>query len=170
MSESGSADVSPALAALQAAEHHHVSMTATADLKASILLATSLATVALTLAAAHRPAVVGLFATGLGTAFFCILAMMPRTLILRGADSKTEVNLLFCGHFSGMQEEDYVSKVKGLLATPEATVEALSRDLFQMGLLVHQKKFRFLGHAYTVCLLGLMLTALLAFLGRTGLI
>ena len=69
-----------------------------------------------------------------------------------------------------MQEDDYVARVKALLASPEGAVEALSRDLFQMGMLVHQKKFRFLGHAYTVCVLGLLVTGLLALLGRVHLI
>jgi hypothetical protein len=170
MSDSKTNDASPAIAVLQTAQHHHVSMTAMADQKASLLLAAALLTAALSLAAPHRPVAVALFATGLGTAFFAILAMMPRMLVLRDAERNKEVNLLFCGHFSDMQEDDYVAKVKALLVSPEDAVEALSRDLFQMGILVHQKKFRFLGHAYTVCVLGLMLTAALAFLGRMHLI
>jgi hypothetical protein len=113
---------------------------------------------------------VGLFATGLATAIFAILAVMPRMLVLRGPDKKKEVNLLFCGHFADMQEDDYVAKMQALLATPDQAVEALTRDLFQMGILVHQKKFRFLGHAYTVCVTGLLLTALLALLGRVHVI
>ena len=170
MSASTSNDASSALAVLQTAQRHHVSMTAMADQKASLLLAASLLTAALALAAPHRPAAVALFVTGLGTALFAIMAMMPRMLVLRGADKKKEVNLLFCGHFSEMQEDDYVANMKQLLASPEGAVEALTRDLFQMGILVHQKKFRFLGHAYTVCVLGLILTALLALLGRLHLI
>ena len=170
MSATTSNDVSSALAVLQTAQRHHVSMTAMADQKASLLLGASLVTVALALEGSHRPVIVALFGTGLGTALFAILAMMPRMLVLRGADRKKEVNLLFCGHFSGMQEDDYVAKMKELLSSPEGAVEALSRDLFQMGLLVHQKKFRFLGHAYTVCLLGLLVTGLLALLGRLHLI
>ena len=110
--------------------------------------------------------------------FCCSWAVLSRlvtqtggaSLGLSGMDRKKEVNLLFCGHFSEMQEEDYVAKVKELLASPEGAVEALTRDLYQMGVLVHQKKFRFLGNAYTVCALGLLLTALLALLGRWHLI
>ena len=170
MSQTSSTDTSAALAAIQAAQRHHVSMTAMADQKASILLAASLLTMAITLAATHRPTTVGLFATALGTAVFCVLAMMPRMLILRGADSKREVNLLFCGHFSEMQEDDYVVRLKESLSTEQGAVDAIARDLFQMGLLVHQKKFRFLGYAYTVCILGLLVTGLLAVLCRAHLI
>lgn len=170
MSATNSNDVSSALAVLQTAQRHHVSMTATADLKASLLLAGSLLTAAFAVAAPHSPAAIALFGTGLGTALFTILAMMPRMLVLRGTDRKKEVNLLFCGHFSEMQEDDYVAKVKELLASPEGAVEALSRDLFQMGVLVHQKKFRFLSNAYTFCALGLLLTALLAVVGRLHII
>ncbi len=170
MSTSNSNDVSSALAVLQTAQRHHVSMTAMADQKASLLLAGSLLMMALTLQSLHRPAGGALFGTGLGTAVFAILAMTPRMLVLRGTNRKKEVNLLFCGHFSGMHEDDYVAKVKQLLASPEGAVEALTRDLFQMGLLVHQKKFRFLGHAYTFCMLGLLATGALAVLGLMHLI
>jgi hypothetical protein len=170
MSASTSSDHSPALAAIEAAQRHHVSMTAMADQKASILLAASLITMALSLVPAHRPTEVGLFATALGTALFCIMAMMPRMLILRGPDSKKEVNLLFCGHFSEMQEDDYVASLKASLATEDDALDAMARDLFQMGMLVHQKKFRFLGYAYTVCLLGLLLTGVLAVLCRAHVI
>ncbi len=170
MSNSNSNDVTPALTVLQTAQRHHVSMTAMADQKASLLLAGSLLMMALTLQGPHRPVGVALFGTGLGTAVFAIMAMMPRMLVLRSKDRKKEVNLLFCGHFAEMQEEDYVAKMKDLLASPEGAMEALTRDLFQMGLLVHQKKFRFLGYAYTFCMLGLLLTGALAALGRMHLI
>ncbi len=170
MSATNPNEVSAAIAVLQTAQRHHVSMTAMADQKASLLLAGSLVTAGLALVGPHRPADVALFGTALGTALLAILAMMPRMLVLRDADRRKEVNLLFCGHFSEMQEDDYVAKVKDLLASPEGAVEALSRDLFQMGILVHQKKFRFLSHAYTCCALGLLMTALLALLGRLQLI
>ena len=170
MSQSSPSDHSSAIAAIEAAQRHHVSMTAMADQKASILLGASLITMGLALVSAHRPVDVGLFATALGTAVFCILAMMPRMLMLRGADSKTELNLLFCGHFAEMAEDDYVTKLKQSLSSEDGAVDAMARDLFQMGLLVHQKKFRFLGYAYTVCVLGLLVTGLLAVLGRAHLI
>ena len=170
MSATNPNDVSSALAVLQTAQRHHVSMTAMADQKASLLLAGSLLAAAFAVAAPNRPAAVALFGTGLGTALLAILAMMPRMLVLRGMDKKKEVNLLFCGHFSEMQEDDYVAKLKELLASPERAVDALARDLFQMGILIHQKKFRFLSNAYTFCALGLLLTALLAFLGQLHLI
>lgn len=170
MSAANSNDVSSALAVLQTAHRHHVSMTSMADQKASLLLVGSLLAAAFALVAPHRPVAVALFGTGLGTALLAILAMTPRMLVMRGADRKKEVNLLFCGHFSEMQEEDYVAKIKELLALPEQAVDALSRDLFQMGILIHQKKFRFLSNAYTCCALGLLLTALLALLGRLHLI
>ena len=162
--------LSPAMAVLQAAQRHHVSMTAMADPKASLLLAGALVTAALALLAPQRPVALGLFATALATAVCSILAMMPRMLVLRGPGREKEVNLLFCGHFADMQEDEYVALLKERLASPEAAMEALARDLFQMGILVHQKKFRFLGHAYTICILGLLATAVLAVLGWAQLI
>lgn len=161
MNETDSSDPSSAIAALQAAQRHHVSMTAMADQKASLLLAASLLVLGLLLPSGFRHlSVMVLGATAVGTAVCAILALTPRMVVLRDPKSGSEVNLLFCGHFANFSEEDYVARLRTALLSPSDVVDALARDLFQMGLLVHQKKFRFLGFAYTVCLFGLGATVL----------
>ena len=162
MSDSKPSEVSHSIEALKAAQNHHVSMTAMADQKASLLLGASLIALAVVLSRVGHSAVhysrYALALTALGTALFATLALMPRMLVLRDSKSNREVNLLFCGHFSSLNEEEYVERMRQTIGTPGGAVEALTRDLFQMGLLVHQKKFRFLGYAYTFLLLGLLVT------------
>lgn len=163
-------DSTAALSALHAAQQHHVGMSAMADVKASFLLSTAIITLAITgPQAVHDPHQYGLIAlavTSLLVGICAAQALMPRLLMLREPGDKPELNLLFCGHFAQLGEDDYVSRIKKSLATSEGAVDALARDVFQMGIILHQKKFRHLGHAYTVCLFGLVASAVAAVVSR----
>lgn len=167
---SESTDVNAALTVLRAAQRHHFSMNAAADLKASLLLAAALIVLAITgPQAVHDPGQYGLIALALTSLLVAIMAvktLMPRLLVLREPDDKMELNLLFCGHFAHLGEDEYVDKVKSMLATGEGAVEALARDVFQMGIILHQKKFRQLAHTYSVCTLGLVVSGLAAVVSR----
>src|SRR5262245_10880598 len=98
------ADPASALAVLQSAQQHHVSMSAMADVKASFLLMTSVITLAITgPQAVNDPqqfGIVALALTSLVVGICAALALMPRLLMLREADNNPELNLLFCGHFA----------------------------------------------------------------------
>ncbi len=160
------ADLTSALTVLKAAQQHHVNMSAMADVRASFLLMTSILTLAITgPQAVHDPHQFGLIAlalTSLAVGILASLALMPRLLMLREPDNRPALNLLFCGHFAQLGEDDYVARVRKLLATSEDAVDALARDVFQMGILLHQKKFRHLGHAYTTCVIGLIISGIAA--------
>lgn len=164
------ADTATALTVLQAAQRHHVNMSAMADVRASFLLAASLLTLAITgPQAVHDPDQYGLIAlaiTSLLAGILSAMALMPRLLMLREPDNRPALNLLFCGHFASLGEDDYVERIKKLLATGEGAVDALARDVFQMGILLHQKKFRHLGHAYTTCVIGLIASAVAAVVSK----
>jgi len=164
------ADITTALSVLRTAQQHHVNMSAMADVKASFLLMTSVLTLAITgPQAVHDPQQFGLIAlalTALFTGLFATQALMPRLLMLREPNNKAELNLLFCGHFAQLGEDNYVARITKLLATGESAVDALARDVFQMGTLLHQKKFRLLGHAYTVCFIGLIVSGVAAVVSR----
>jgi len=157
---SSATNTSPgALQVLRTAHQHHVSMGAMADLKGSLLLASSLVVFALALS--HAPAwpFLVLAASALAVAITSVLALTPRMLVMREAGDKPEVNLLFCGHFTDLSEEKYVAQLRDLLGSDQSSQDALARDLYQMGLILHQKKFRHLATAYTVALLGLGISA-----------
>lgn len=134
-------------------------MGAMADLKASLLLASSL--VVFVVALGHAPAwpFMVLAASALAVSITSVLALTPRMLVMRETGDKAEINLLFCGHFTDLDEEQYVTRLRDLLVSEQSAQDALSRDLYQMGMILHQKKFRHLATAYTVALLGLGISA-----------
>lgn len=163
-------DHASAIAVLRTAQQHHVSMSAMADVKASFLLATSILTLAITGPQAvndpHQYGLIALAVTALLAAVLSAQALMPRMLMLREANDKPELNLLFCGHFAQMGEDEYVAKIKDLVSTDEGAVDALARDVFQMGIILHEKKLWLLSRAYAVCFFGLIATAVAAVVSR----
>lgn len=163
-------DSTAAIQVLRAAQQHHVSMSAMADVKASFLLAAGLITLAITgPQAVHDPHQFGLIALAVTSLLVAVMsgqALMPRLLMLREPDDKPELNLLFCGHFAQLGEDEYVAKLKDILSTSESAVDALARDVFQMGIILHQKKFRHLGRAYGICVTGLVITGIAAVVSR----
>jgi Family of unknown function (DUF5706) len=147
-----------ALLVLRTAHQHHSSMGAMADVKASFLLAASLLVFALAISGGKTMPLGVLTVAALATAIAATLALTPRVLVMREGADQAEVNLLFCGHFSEMDEAQYVTRLRDLLGSEQSAQDALARDLYQTGLILHQKKFRHLATAYTVALLGLGLT------------
>ena len=158
------APLSSALLAVRAAQNHHLMLTAMADQKASLLLVGALLTLPLSLGPAlhdSRPIAypfMALAVTALLVAILTLRALTPRLLILTRDDESPEVNLLFCGHFSEIPENEYVQKLREQLGSEDAAFDALARDLYQMGLVLHQTKLRALALALVAAVAGLIAT------------
>ena len=163
------ASTNTTLQVLRSAQSHHLAIGAMADVKASFLLAASLLTLAMVVPQAVHDAkqhtLLALSLTAFVVAIFAIKALTPRLLILRQRNSGPELNLLFCGHFAALPENDYVEKLLAAINTEEGAIDVLARDLYQMGLILHEKKQRAVATAYSVCVIGLVITAVVALVG-----
>lgn len=163
-------DYPGAFEVLRAAHDHHVSMGALADVKASLLVLASLITLAIVgPQAVNDPkqyGIVALAVTSLLVAITALKALMPRLLTLRQRNYQPELNLLFCGHFAQLTENDYLTRLGKEFAKPSAALDALAKDVFQMGIILHQKKFRNLSHACSLCVFGLVVSAVAAVVSR----
>ena len=153
-----------ALQAVRAAQNHHLMLTAMADQKASLLLLAALFTLGVSLSSAlhgwqpNGYPFIALALTSLLVAILALRALTPRLLVLTQDDASPEVNLLFCGHFSEIPENEYVQKLRQQLGSDEAAFELLARDLYQMGLVLHQTKLRALALALVTAMAGLVVT------------
>jgi hypothetical protein len=68
-------------------------------------------------------------------------------------------NMLFFGGFSDISEDEFIDHLlEKELRSQESTYRAMLRDIYQMGQILEHKKYRFLGWAYRVFLIGLTLT------------
>ena len=67
-------------------------------------------------------------------------------------------NVLFFGVFSQLSEEEYADRVLAMLRSDETVFRTMLRDTYQNGVVLQNKKYRFLGYAYRIFLAGLTLT------------
>lgn len=145
--------------ALGTTQRHHVQLSVMADNKANMLIGATF--VVFTLAIGQSQAgnmslpLLILAISAFGAAGLAALAVMPS--VTPPKDSPD--NMLFFGSFSKLSEGEFIERLldKELLSQ-ESTYRSMLRDIHQMGVVLAQKKYRYLGFAYRVFLLGLSLT------------
>jgi hypothetical protein len=67
-------------------------------------------------------------------------------------------NKLFFGHFAQMEEDEWTTAILADLKDEEAMFRMMLHDLYQNGQVLHRKKYRFLGYAYRLFIVGLVAT------------
>lgn len=138
-----------------------------ADQKASILMGATF--VVFTLAVGQARAGGGALAAPLTilatfsflSALLAVSAVLPRVGTpspIAAEDGRGGGNILFFGHFARMSEDDFIAAVKARLRSEEDLYEVMLRDTWQNGVILARRKYRFLGYAYRLFLVGLTLT------------
>lgn len=145
--------------ALGTTQRHHVQLSVMADNKANMLIGATF--VVFTLAIGQSQAgdmslpLLILAISAFGSAGLAALAVMPSVTPRKDHSP----NMLFFGGFSKLSEEEFIDQLlERELLSQESTYRAMLRDIYQMGLVLERKKYRFLGWAYRVFLIGLTLT------------
>lgn len=131
-------------------------LSAMADTKASILMGATFVIFTITINQAHvgsapLPLLI-LGAAAFFSAIFAVLAVLP---MIRRKPPKGEGNLLFFGHFTAMGEEEFIGEITGRLVTEDSIYRTMARDIYQNGMVLQHKKYRMLGYAYRILLLGM---------------
>jgi hypothetical protein len=134
----------------------HVQLSQMADQKASILMGATFVifTIAIGQSRGGETAPVPLLVLGLFAFFSAVLAVLAIVPATRSRATPTP-NLLFFGSFTQLSEEEYVDRVMDLLSADEAIFRTMVRDIYQNGAVLQRKKYRLLGAAYRVFLVGL---------------
>ena len=65
-------------------------------------------------------------------------------------------NLLFFGFFTQLGEDAFIDEIIGRLATEHSIYETMARDIYQNGMVLQHKKYKMLGYAYRILLLGMV--------------
>ena len=151
--------------------HTHVSLTAMADGKASImitinglLLTVVLASVAPRLVTERwltLPTLV-VMVTCLVSLLYAVVSVRPRiirTALTLESVRRDSANLLFFGNYTQLGERDFRQGIAELLHDPDAMYEVMTRDIFGMGSVLSEK-YRLLRHSYDVFAGGLVLGVL----------
>lgn len=149
----------------------NLSLSQMADQKASILMGATFVVFTLSVGQAGRGSVslalMVLGASALVSAIFAIAALMP-SVAPPSANLAGGANILFFGVYAQLSEQDFTERVMPLLTSDEAIYRAMLRDMHQNGCVLARKKYRLLGFAYRVFLLGLALTAVVFVAERAG--
>ncbi len=154
---------------LRTAQQHHVQLSMMADQKASFLIAASIVmlTVIFTQFQTGQPplTLITLGAFTLPAAIFAVMTVFPRSD--RGV---TGFNPLFFGTFARMTPEGFMEEMRGIMTSDEQVYRAMAIDIYQMGLVLHRKKYRYLRLSYRIFLLGLVASPTVAVLDYLGLL
>jgi hypothetical protein len=131
-------------------------LSAMADHKASILMGATFVIFTIAIGKAQgASAPLPLLILG-GAAFFsaicAVLAVLPVTRPRAGA----EANILFFGAFTQMEEEAFIAQLLARLDSDDSIYRTMARDIYQAGTVLQSKKYRMLGWAYRIFLVGLV--------------
>jgi hypothetical protein len=137
----------------------HFQLSAMADHKASILMGATFVIFTITVGQAHgSSAPLPLLILG-GFAFLsavcAVLSVLPAIRRPKGG----RLNVLFFGSFTQLSEDEFLDEITGRLASDESIYRTMALDIYQNGCVLHRKKYRLLGWAYRIFLVGLVASA-----------
>ena len=131
-----------------------------ADQKASILMGASFVVFSLAVGrslAGDVPwplAVLALFA--FLSSLCAAISVMPS--VGQPKRSAAPPNRLFFGHFHALDEEEWTRSVLADIASDEGVFRLMLHDAYQNGQVLQRRKYRFLGYAYRLFVVGLVTT------------
>ena len=141
---------------IRTTQQAHYALSQMADQKASILMAATFVIFTITIGQSRAGAgpPLALLVLG-GFAFVAAVLTMLAVLPAVGTKPGGKINLLFFGSFTQLEEEDYVRRMLVALETDESIFRTMATDIHQNGTVLARKKYRLLGYAYRVFLVGL---------------
>ena len=148
-----------AIHALRTAQNNTLRLSQMADQKASILMGATFLVFSIAVGrslAGDLPWPLAILAVFAFLSSLCAAtAIMPSVGKPRGGGRR---NKLFFGHFHDREEEEWTREVLGDLHTDEAVFRLMLHDIYQNGQVLQRKKYRFMGYAYRIFIVGLVAT------------
>lgn len=153
---------------LRTTQQHHAQLSAMADQKASILIGATFVVFTIILREgldqALSPALLVLAASAFVSASLGVMAILPSIQTRPGQNP----NYLFFGAFAHLTEAEFTEVLKPKLEDFDELAVAMIHDIYQLGVVLQNKKYRYLSYAYRVFFVGLVAT-FLAFVAEMGL-
>ena len=149
---------------LRTVQQHQVQLSTLADSKANTLLSTSFVVLALVVgqlkASGFSLPLLTLAVTTLLCATFAVLAVLPRGVADPIKPDAKQFNPLFFGHFANLEMDEFVDRMRAIGSDTQAVHDAMARDIYSIGRLLHDKKYHYLRISYRIFLTGLLATLL----------
>ncbi|WP_340588578.1 Pycsar system effector family protein [Erythrobacter alti] len=144
---------------LRTVQNNTLQLSQMADQKASILMGATFLVFSIAVSRSlvgELPwslAILALFA--FLSSLLAVLAVLPS---VRQPQAPSKANPLFFGHFSAMDEDAWQQQMLAALEADETVFRAMLHDIYQNGIVLQRRKYRFLGYAYRVFIVGLVVT------------
>lgn len=150
---------------LRTTQQIHLELSVMADQKANIIIAfcSVVFSVSLTQVGGFDLTwgFMALAASSAASMVAAILTVIPRTGSKALKNAGGNLNPLFFGHFTQYSRDEYLDTMKKLLESDEKVYETLIHDIYQSGLVLKNKKYRFLRISYLIFFIGLCLSSIL---------
>lgn len=151
---------------LRTTQQHHVSLSMMADQKANIVIAAS--SILLTFSFANFKqqnlfwGFLALFVFSFFSLIAAIMAVNPRFRANRKVkiDPKN-FNPLFFGHFTTLSLNEYNKVMEKVMKNDKETYETQVKDIYQIGSVLKNRKYKYLSASYRFFLIGVVTAALL---------
>lgn len=144
---------------------HHMQLSTMADFKANIML--TLASLVGTFSIGYlsdpvlRWPVIALLVFCLATIVSAAYAVMPKLDFNYRPDLKKDLgNILFFGNFMNLDYEEYLQVMERVMSDSAHAYEAQIREVYELGVYLGYKKYRFVRLAYVTFIIGLLSSAL----------
>ena len=130
-----------------------------ADQKASILMGATFVVFTIVVGQARTGAIpisLGVLAISAFLSAMCaVYAVLPT---IGQGKQPARPNKLFFGHFTAMDEDKWAEAVLDELQADETVFRTMLHDVYQNGQVLRGKKYKYLGHAYRIFMVGLTAT------------
>ena len=145
---------------LRTVQNNTLKLSQMADQKASILMGATFLVFSLSVSRSllNEPNLAMLVLAGSAflSSLCAVMAVLPS--VGRLPSDPAQINKLFFGHFALLEEKGWQSDVLEELRTDEQVFRAMLHDIYQDGLVLQRKKYRFLSLAYRIFIAGLFAT------------
>lgn len=145
---------------------HHVQLSVMADVKANILLTLSSLLITFSIRYLSDPylkwPVIVLIAFCMATVTSAAYSVMPKLdFQWRPSGRPPRVNMLFFGNFMNMSYDEYLEVMEDTLDDPAQVYEMQIREVYELGVFLAQKKYRFIRLAYQLLIAGMFASGLI---------
>ncbi len=151
---------------------NHLQLSMMADQKANMIITVCALILTLSLGRLQSEGlyytVIVMVLTCVASMFFAILATIPKLpprlkgqVDLRGRN----FNLLFFGYFSQIDFETFFREIELVVNDRNLVYESLAKDLYDLGLVLSNRKYKYIRISYQIFLVGLLLSLLTFILG-----
>jgi hypothetical protein len=156
--------------------NNHHQLSALADQKASMIITVCSIIIGLVVQYIIDPALrygaTALALTCLGTILLAVYSTLPKYESKREGAMKAKnpaFNVIFFGDFTHLEYPDFERELEKVINDHDLVYESLAKDVYSLGRVLNDKKYRFIRYAYLTFMIGLVISGIvLAFTAKSG--